>query len=107
MKIKDYCPICGSEKIIQDSKHDEWICSNPHCMFNNVEKVKAVSDLTAQISLHFGSNIDFDEVVSFARPKCADNFLIKSVYVVPGNDFKQDIKVAKSKHERYGNRFLK
>jgi hypothetical protein len=107
MKTQDFCPLCDNAKIIQDSNPENWICSNHHCMFNNVEKVKAVSDLTAQISLHFGRNIDFDEVVSFARPKCADNFLIKSVYVVPGNDFKQDIKVAKSKHERYGNRFLK
>ena len=40
-----------------------------HCMFNNFEKVKAISDLTAEISLHFGK-----EVVFFARPKCADNF---------------------------------
>lgn len=96
MKTQDFCPICGSEKIIQDSKHDEWICSNHHCMFHDFENVKAISD-----------NMNLDKVVFLARQKCSDRFVIESLYMVPGNDFKQDIKVARSKHERYGNRFLK
>lgn len=78
MKIKDYCPICGSEKIIQDLQPENWICSNQSCMFSDVEKLEVVKDACRKVG------VVFDAFVNMVRPKCTESFFIEA-YIVPEN----------------------
>lgn len=84
MKIKDYCPICGSEKIIQDSKHDEWICSNNKCLFHDIEKVRAINEVCFKINTQFARHVSFYEIAYLAVPECTDPFFVEA-YIVPEN----------------------
>lgn len=84
MKTQDFCPLCDNAKIIQDSKHDEWICSNNHCMFHDIEKIRAVNEICFKINTAFARHLSFDEVVFMARPKCTDPFFVEA-YIVPEN----------------------
>lgn len=84
MKTQDFCPLCDNPKIIQDSKHDEWICSNNHCMFHDIEKIRAVNEICFKINTAFARHLSFDEVVFMARPKCTDPFFVEA-YIVHEN----------------------